>query len=56
MKLEKNNLFATPENQEEIVDRIESFPVNERAHAYMICMLTWNYAVKCSEEQENDDG
>jgi hypothetical protein len=38
----KNVMFYTPENMQELYDRIESFTGKEKALAYQIAIMTMN--------------
>ena len=38
----KNVMFHTPENMQELYDRIESYSGTEKALAYQIAMMTMN--------------
>jgi len=55
VKIEKQNLFATPKSFKEIEDWIELHPQEERAHLYTAAMMTWNFIAEAIE-QANDFG
>ncbi len=42
--LQKNNLFATPANLQELQDSIEGLPKKDKALVYQYVMMTWNLA------------
>lgn len=56
VKLNKQNLFATPKSFKEIEDWIELHSPEDRAHLYTAAMMTWNYLVEAIEEAEKFGG
>jgi hypothetical protein len=56
VKLEKQNLFATPKSFKEIEDWIELHAPEDRAHLYTASMMTWNYLVEAIEEAQKFGG
>jgi len=56
MKLEPTNLFHTPENMEELQQRVQSLHSSERTVALLFMGMTWNLCAKLTSSiQEEDD-
>ena len=50
MSIKPVNIFVTPDNMEDLVERLNSFSDSEKAVAWMSAMMAWNLACKLVDE------
>ena len=54
MKIKGSNAFVTPEDIDDLAERLNSFSESEKAVAWLSAMMAWNLACKmANEELEN---
>jgi len=54
MKIKGSNAFVTPEDMDDLVERLNSFSESEKSVAWLSAMMAWNLACKMvNEELEN---
>ena len=54
MEIRGTNLFVTPEDMDDLVERLNSFSGSEKSVAWLSAMMAWNLACKMvNEELEN---
>ena len=56
VKINKQNLFATPKSFKEVEDWIELHPPEDRPHLYTAAMMTWNFIAETIEEANKFGG
>jgi hypothetical protein len=53
-KIKSQDAFVTPEDMEDLKERLNSFSSSEKAVAWLAAMMAWNLACKIvNEELEN---
>ncbi len=54
MEIKGSTAFVTPENMDDLVERLNSFSGSEKSVAWLSAMMAWNLACKMvNEELEN---
>ena len=54
MEIKGSTAFVTPENMDDLVERLNSFSESEKSVAWLSAMMAWNLACKMvNEELEN---
>jgi len=52
--LQINEMFYTPEDQDELARILESFNGEQKSIAYLVAMQTWNLAAKIANKKLAD--
>ncbi len=55
MSIKPVNIFVTPDNMEDLEERLNSFSDSEKTVAWMGAMMAWNLACKIVEQEESSD-
>ena len=54
MEIRGTNVFVTPEDMDDLVERLNSFSGSEKSVAWLSAMMAWNLACKMVNEMQKD--